>query len=57
MVANYGEFLEHLFLPVLRGLMILEQILQWLPWYVTIVLVTGITLAASRNWKTRSLPQ
>ncbi|WP_200953614.1 ABC transporter permease subunit [Rhizobium sp. Root483D2] len=51
-VANYGEFLEHLFLPVLRGLMMLEQILQWLPWYVTIVLVTGITLAASRNWKT-----
>lgn len=51
-VANYGEFLEHLFLPVLRGLMMLEQILQWLPWYVTIVLVTGITLAASRSWKT-----
>ncbi|WP_276121740.1 ABC transporter permease [Pararhizobium qamdonense] len=51
-VANYGEFLEHLFLPVLRGLMMLEQVLQWLPWYVTIVLVTGITLAASRSWKT-----
>ena len=50
-VANYGEALEIAFLPVLRMLTIMEHFLQWLPWYVVVIVLSAVTYLASRSWK------
>jgi len=51
LVVNYGEALEIAFLPVLRLLLGIEDILLWLPWYVVVVILGGATFLASRSWK------
>jgi glycine betaine/proline transport system permease protein len=51
-VANYGETLEIIFLPVLRMLIATEDFLQWLPWYVVLIALSAATYLASRSWKT-----
>ena len=48
-VANYGEALEILFLPILKALIAMEKFLQWLPWYVVLVILTALTFMACRN--------
>ncbi|MCP4071211.1 MAG: proline/glycine betaine ABC transporter permease [Hyphomicrobiales bacterium] len=50
-VANYGEPLEILFLPVLKMLIVMEKFLQWLPWYVVLIALSGLTYLACRSWK------
>jgi glycine betaine/proline transport system permease protein len=55
LVANWGETLELIFLPVLRLLMLMEQGLQALPWWVVLALLTGLAWFASRRWQTATL--
>lgn len=50
-VANYGEAMEIMFLPVLKALIAMEKFLQWLPWYVVLVALAAITYLACRSWK------
>ncbi len=50
-VANYGEALEILFLPVLKMLIAMEKFLQWLPWYVVLIALAALTFLACRNAK------
>lgn len=50
-VINFGETLEIAFLPVLRLLNSIEDLLLWLPWYLVIAVFAGLTWAASRSWK------
>ena len=50
-VAHYGEPLEIAFLPVLRMLIAMEQFLQWLPWYVVLIVLAGLTQLVTRHWK------
>jgi len=50
-VENWGETLEEIFLPVVHLLTAIENFLLWLPWYVVIVVITGIGFAATRSWK------
>jgi len=49
-VANYGEALEIMFLPVLKTLIAMEKFLQWLPWYVVIAGLAALAYFA-HNWK------
>jgi len=51
LVADYGEFLERLFLPLLRFLQGFEDFLLWLPWYVVILALAGLGYLITRNWK------
>lgn len=51
-VANYGETLEIIFLPVLRMLIATEDFLQWLPWYVVLIALSAATYLASKSWRT-----
>ncbi len=51
-VANWGEALELMFLPVLQLLNSIESFLLWLPWYVVIVVMTVIAYMAIRRWQT-----
>lgn len=48
-VTNYGDTLEQIFMPLLRFLGGLEAFLQWLPWYVTILVIAALTHAAARR--------
>ena len=50
-VENWGETLEEIFLPVVHLLSAIENFLLWLPWYVVIIVITGIGFAATRSWK------
>ncbi|WP_412178447.1 ABC transporter permease [Rhizobium sp. PL01] len=50
-VANYGDLLEKILMPLLKLLSTLEAFLQWLPWYVTIALVAALTYSAARDLK------
>jgi len=50
-VANFGETLELMFLPVLKMLISMEKFLQWLPWYVVLIVLTALTYLACRSWK------
>jgi len=50
-VANYGEPLEILFLPILKSLISMEKFLQWLPWYVVLIALTALTFAACRDYR------
>ncbi len=49
-VANYGETLELLFLPVLKMLLAMEKALQWLPWWAVLLGLAGLAWTASRRW-------
>jgi len=53
-VANYGEPLEIMFLPILRMLTAMEHFLQWLPWYFVLAALTALTYLATRSWKASS---
>ncbi|MEM9030379.1 MAG: proline/glycine betaine ABC transporter permease [Pseudomonadota bacterium] len=50
-VANFGETLELTFLPVVRLLVIIEQFLLWLPWWVVLLSLAGLAWTASRDWR------
>jgi glycine betaine/proline transport system permease protein len=48
-VMDYGQTLETIFLPVLKLLLAMEKILQWLPWWVVLLVLAGLAYAASRR--------
>lgn len=48
-VANWGETLEIVFMPVLRAITGLERGLQFLPWWVVVALFCTTTWAAGRR--------
>ncbi len=50
-VATFGETLELTFLPVVRLLVMIEQFLVWLPWWIVLAALMGLAYAASRDWK------
>lgn len=50
-VANYGDALEYMFLPILRLLKSIENGLQWLPWYFVILALAALAWRISRSWK------
>lgn len=50
LVANWGETLEILFMPVLRGIVWLERGLQFLQWWVVVALFCAATWGAARRW-------
>lgn len=50
-VAQWGETLELIFLPVLRFISGLERGLQVLPWWVVVLAFCGATWAAARRWQ------
>lgn len=50
-VANWGETLEWLFMPVLRLLLMIERGLQALPWWVVLAVLCALAWAASRRWR------
>lgn len=49
-VADYGQMLEAIFLPVLKLLLAMEKLLQWLPWWAVLLALTALAYAASRRW-------
>ena len=49
-VADYGQTLETIFLPVLKLLLAMEKALQWLPWWAVLIGLSGLAFAASRKW-------
>lgn len=51
-VEHWGAALEEIFLPVVHLLMAIENFLLWLPWYVVIIIISGMGFAATRGWKT-----
>jgi glycine betaine/proline transport system permease protein len=50
-VADWGETLELIFLPVLRFINGLEQGLQFLPWWVVVLAFCLATWGAARRWQ------
>lgn len=50
-VADYGQTLEAIFLPVLKLLLIMEKALQRLPWWAVLLVLTALAYAASRRWQ------
>ena len=50
-VTHYGDTFERLLMPLLKLLGAMEAFLQWLPWYVTIAAIAGLTHLASRSLK------
>jgi len=50
-VANWGETLELIFLPVLRFINGLEDALQYLPWWVVLLGFCLATWGAARRWQ------
>lgn len=50
-VANWGQTLETIFLPLLRLLTGIERGLQFLPWWVVVGLFCAFTYAVSRKWR------
>src|SRR3989338_361072 len=49
-VANYGETLEAIFLPVLKALVMMEKVLLWLPLWGVLLALAALAYAASRRW-------
>lgn len=49
LVSAYGNALENFFLPVLRLLSAMERGLQWLPWWVVLIVLMGLAWTTSRN--------
>ncbi len=50
-VINFGETLEIAFLPVLRLLNAIEDVLVWLPWFAVLGLFAALLYSATRSWK------
>jgi glycine betaine/proline transport system permease protein len=50
-VADWGQTLETVFMPVLRGIVGLERGLQFLPWWVVVALFCAATWGAARRWQ------
>lgn len=50
-VITFGESLEIAFLPVLRLLNWIENLLVSTPWWITLLVLSGIGWVASREWK------
>lgn len=48
-VADWGETLEIIFMPVLRAITGLERGLQFLPWWVVVALFCAVTWGAGRR--------
>ncbi|MFP8967908.1 ABC transporter permease [Pokkaliibacter sp. CJK22405] len=51
LVINYGDSFEAVSNALLTVLVALEHGLEALPWWLLIILLSGIGYAASRNWK------
>ena len=55
-VANWGDWLEQAFLPILHMLNAIENALLWLPWYAVIAIIGLLAWFATRNaWVTGGL--
>lgn len=48
---EYGEVIESLFDPLLAFLVWFEKLLLATPWWLVIIVVTGLAYLASRSWK------
>ena len=48
-VEHWSQTLEEMFLPIVHLLRAIEGVLLWLPWYVVILAIFGLGLAATRN--------
>ena len=48
-VEHWSQTLEEIFLPIVYLLRAIENFLLWLPWYVVILAIAGMGLAATRN--------
>lgn len=51
MVITFGESLEIAFLPVLRLLNWIENLLVATPWWIVLLVLSALGWLASRNWK------
>ncbi len=54
LVINFGESIEDFFLPLLKLVIGLEDLLTAVPWYIILIAIGAIAYHASRCWK-RSL--
>ncbi len=52
LVAEWGETLEALFMPVLRLLALMEKGLQALPWWLVALALAALAWHAARSWRT-----
>lgn len=50
-VATWGEPLEQLFLPLLRGINAVEKLLQGAPWWAVVAVFCLMTWIAARRWQ------
>ncbi|MCY4498460.1 MAG: hypothetical protein OXC14_14365 [Rhodospirillaceae bacterium] len=50
-IVDYGEALEIAFLPLLKMLLAIEQVLLWMPWYAVLAAIYALTGLATRSWK------
>ncbi len=50
-IVDYGEALEIAFLPLLKMLLAIEQVLLWMPWYAVLAAICALTGLATRSWK------
>lgn len=48
---NYGDVIESLFHPLLSFLIWFEKLLIATPWWLMLIVCTGLIYAASRSWK------
>ncbi|MGB0684080.1 MAG: ABC transporter permease [Magnetovibrionaceae bacterium] len=48
---SYGDAVEAFFEPLLWFLINLEKLLLWTPWWLLMIVFTGIVFAATRSWK------
>lgn len=48
---NYGDIIESLFHPLLSFLIWFEKLLIATPWWLMLIVCTGLIYAASRSWK------
>ncbi len=48
-VEHWSETLEEIFLPIVHLLRAIEDFLLWMPWYVVILAIAGLGLAATRS--------
>lgn len=55
LVSAYGNALGNFFLPVLRLLSAMGRGLQWLPWWVVLIVLMALAWGTSRNLRTVAL--
>ena len=48
-VEHWSETLEEIFLPIVHLLRAIEDFLLWMPWYVVVLAIAGLGLAATRS--------